>query len=246
MGITLAVDAGNTHLTWGLFSGAELLQVGTCENANDRWGLPTSSWRDVDRIALASVRAGTASRWRAEWPDSPPVVELGVTREIPVLAAVPHPEQVGADRLANCLAWSRRVREHEPRPAVIVDFGTAITFDVVSESGAYLGGLILPGPRMVAGALNTETSLLPEVAIDLTPELYGRDTLSCIRRGVYGLFRGGVEFHLAAFKEQLPPETVFVATGGGASWYAPWFDSVELVLPYLTLEGVWWAEELSR
>ena len=244
MTLTLAVDAGNTQLTWGLFRGPELRAVGSYGNAEERWSLPHPSWSGVERVSLASVRSGTADRWRAEWSDSPPVIELGVDRTIPVVTTVPHPEQVGADRLANCLGWAKRGQRQAP--SVIVDFGTAITFDVVSADGDYLGGLILPGPKMVAGVLATGTSLLPEVTIDLTPELYGRDTLSCIRRGVYGLFRGGVEFHLRAFKQQLPAETVFVATGGGAPRYAPWFDSLELVLPYLTLEGIRWAEELSR
>jgi len=244
--VILAIDAGNTHLSWGLFSGADLVAVGAYANRDESWCLPHPSWTGVDLVAAASVRQGLRERWCSEWPQSPALIELGVDRPIPVETAVPYPEQAGADRLVNCLAWEHRVRGDRRHPAVIVDFGTAVTFDVVSESGAYLGGLILPGPRMVAGALARDTSLLPMVSIDLTPELYGRDTLSMIRRGVYGLFRGGVEFHLAAFRSQLPAETVFVATGGGAPRYAPWFDSLELILPYLTLEGVRLAEELSR
>ncbi|MEM7261277.1 MAG: type III pantothenate kinase [Planctomycetota bacterium] len=249
METTLALDAGNTVLTWGLFVGDRLDRVGSFPNAAERWEAPFD-WSEVDRVALASVRHETDERIRREWPDAPSTVRLGRERPIPVKTHVPHPEQVGADRLVNCLAWNRRSRiepsKSRATPAVIVDFGTAITFDVVGADGAYLGGLILPGSRLVAGALSRETSLLPEVPIEATPELFGRDTVACIRRGVYGLFRGGVEFHLSQLREQLPAETVFVATGGSAPTFAPWFDSIELVLPYLTLEGIRWAEELSR
>ncbi|MCA8960984.1 MAG: type III pantothenate kinase [Planctomycetes bacterium] len=238
---TLAFDAGNTQLGWGLFLDGALCEVGSFANDDARWELPHPSWTSLDRVVIASVRSETPGRLREAWPDHPPITILGVDAPIPVPTRVPEPRQVGADRLVNCLAWARRTAHAEPVPAVIVDFGTAITFDVVSAGGAYLGGLILPGPELIARSLERGTSLLPRVRIEPTPELFGRDTLSCIRRGVYGLLRGGVEFHLAALRAQLPSTTRFVATGGGAPSYAPWFESIELVLPYLTLEGVRWA-----
>lgn len=242
MARTLAIDGGNTHISWGIFSDGELIEVGKLANA-DEWDLPLDAWAAVDAVGVASVNTRTTERlaaferdWRARgWSGAWCRLGLGTGETpLPVRLAVPHPEQVGVDRLANALAWRHRAET----PAIIVDFGTAITFDLVSRRGIYLGGLILPGPELISRSLARGTSLLPEVAIEPTPEVFGRDTRSALRRGVFGLLRGGVEFHLRALREASPEDSVVVATGGGAPVFGPWFDGVEIMAPYLTLDGI--------
>ncbi len=234
----IAIDAGNTHLTWGLFVGEELVQAGRLSNRQP-WPLPFAGW-DAASVWIASVSQQSSDRLRAQLTPAVEVgggelVFLGDDRPILVDATVPYPEQAGADRLLNALGWHRR----RSAPAVIIDFGTAITFDMVSAQGDYEGGLILPGPGLIARSLDLETSLLPHVEIEPVLETFGVTTQAMIRRGVYGLLRGGVEFHLRELRALLGPETVFAATGGGAPIYAPWFQGIELILPYLTLEGIW-------
>lgn len=237
---SLAIDAGNTHLSWGVFEESDLVEVGKLSN-EAAWDLPLPAWGAPDAVGVISVNAESTRRLRSvpcDWintsPGSRRMVHFGPEVPIPVKVAVPHREQVGLDRLANALAW----RSRADTPAIIVDFGTAITFDLISRRGIYIGGLILPGPELISRSLASGTSLLPEVAIAPTPEVFGRETETALRRGVFGLLRGGVEFHLRALRDESPEDCVVVATGGGAPTFAPWFDGVEVIVPYLTLDGV--------
>ena len=88
-------------------------------------------------------------------------------------------------------------------------------------------------------AMHTRTSLLPHVEIRPTPEPYGTDTVSAMRRGSFGLLCGGVAFHIAELRKHLSVDTVFVATGGGAATYAPWIPGLDRVAPHLTVHGIW-------
>ena len=239
----LAVDIGNTHLTWGIFEGPRFVRMGALHRKAD-WDLPLAEWEGAEIAGVASVNHPTEKRLRESWtwPGAPRLRWVGRELAIPVEVRVPDPAQVGVDRLLNALAWNRR----SSLPAVILDFGTAVTFDVVSAGGAYRGGLILPGPELVARALDLGTSLLPRIEVRPTPEPFGQDTESAMRRGIYGLFRGGVDFHLGELRRSLPAETVFVATGGGAPTFAPWFEGLDEVIPTLTLEGIRSAVELGE
>ena len=234
---TIAIDIGNTLLGWGIFDDTEqLLGVGRLP-VGDGISSPPPLWAGAQAAAVASVNEKGLEMLQASWnwSGAPPLTVLGRDLEIPVVARLPDPSQVGSDRLVNALAWHRRSR----RPAVVVDFGTAITLDIVSREGEYCGGLILPGPEVIAEAMHTRTSLLPHVEIRPTPEPYGTDTVSAMRRGSFGLLCGGVAFHIAELRKHLSPDTVFVATGGGAATYTPWILGIDRVVPHLTVYGIW-------
>ncbi|MEE8142739.1 MAG: type III pantothenate kinase [Planctomycetota bacterium] len=239
----LAIDLGNTHLSWGVFQDEKLLATGKLDAAKE-WSLPLPEWDSLELAALASVNRECEPRlaesWK--WSGAPPLEWLGRDSVIPVETRVRDRRQVGADRLLNALAWHQR----SSLPAVIIDFGTAVTFDLIAGDGAYLGGLILPGPELISLALNLETSLLPRVEIFPTPEIFGQDTEVAVRRGVFGLLLGGLEFHIRELRRCLDKDTVFLATGGGAARLAPWCEGVELVAPHLTLEGIRLAWKASR
>lgn len=236
MSRTIALDIGNTHLGWGVFEdGEQLVAVGKLP-AREGISLPPPAWQGADAAAVASVNTEGLELLEASWnwSGAPPLTVLGRDMEIPVPTRVRDRSQVGSDRLVNTLAWTRR----SSRPAVVVDFGTAVTLDIVAGDGAYCGGLILPGPEIIAEAMHSRTSLLPHVDIVPTPESYGTDTASMMRRGTFGLICGGVAFHVAALRKHLPSETVFVATGGGAPVFTPWILGIDRVVPHLTVHGV--------
>lgn len=232
----LAIDIGNTTVAWGLWRGSDLGSAGALLHRDLEGPLPRE-WFEAERAGIASVHSPAVERLLARWGDRPPRERrlLRSHRDLPVVAAVPRPEQVGVDRLLNVLAWSRR---HPGDAAIILDFGTAITFDLADAAGAYRGGLILPGPELIARSLDRGTELLPEVVITPDLEPYGVDTVGAIVRGVSGLLVGGLDRLIARAREAFDPSARVVATGGGAASWAPLLVEVERILPHLTLEGV--------
>lgn len=253
----LAVDVGNTNITLGAFDG----------------GSPLGSWRlrtDPDRTAdeygadLLNVlrhalpgRSPSAVIYGSVVPRLDRVLEgvferylgrraLKVTPESPlgIKLKVRTPGEVGADRLLNALAVHRLFGG----PAVVLDFGTATTFDCLSARGEYLGGAILPGPRLAARALSIGTAKLPEVEILPPRRAIGRDTVECIQAGLYYGYLGMIERVLRETLAEMGGRRVqVVATGGLAGLFADALPRVRRVAPDLTLQGLRLAYEiLSR
>ena len=144
------------------------------------------------------------------------------------------PDAVGADRLANAVA----AFHHYGGPACIVDFGTATTFDAISREGEYLGGAIAPGMRISSEALFTRTAKLPKTEIIRPPSAIGRNTTHAIQAGVFFGYVGLVEGIVTRFKEELGPGTHVIGTGGGVDLIASGTKIIEVVVPWLTLEGI--------
>ena len=146
------------------------------------------------------------------------------------------PRQVGADRIANAVG----VYHLYGSPAIVVDFGTAITFDVVSKKFEYLGGVIAPGLTISTRALFRQAALLPRVEINLPERILGRDTAAAIRSGVYYGTLGLVEKIIRELKKELRwgKETVLVATGGQAGLILSRSRQIRIIDPLLTLKGM--------
>ncbi|MGB9877282.1 MAG: type III pantothenate kinase [bacterium] len=157
---------------------------------------------------------------------------------IPILYK--NPEEVGMDRLANAIACG----ELYGCPAIIVDFGTAITFDVLSEKGEYMGGIISPGVEISLQGLFSATARLPKVEIDIPKEVIGKSTKEAIRSGVVFGTVGLVEGLLGRIKEEIG-EAIVVLTGGMAEFFAQQIRSSCIVDKFLTLEGLRLAWEKS-
>ena len=157
-------------------------------------------------------------------------LNLGVTIDYP------KPESIGADRLANAAA----VAELYGYPAVVVDFGTAVTFDVVSQRGTYIGGVIAPGLEAMTSFLYEHTALLPRLKMKEPLHAVGKSTIEAMRAGAVFGYRGLVREILAQIKsEQFPRRKVFVAaTGGYAHLIAGKLEQIDVVHPHLTLEGL--------
>src|SRR5882724_12909573 len=148
----------------------------------------------------------------------------------------PKAESIGADRLANAAA----VAELYGFPAIVVDFGTAVTFDVVSEGRAYVGGVIAPGLEAMTNFLYQRTALLPRISLKEPHRAVGKSTVEAIRSGAIFGYRGLVREILARIKaEQFSRKKVaVVATGGYARLVASQVPEVAVIRPHLTLEGL--------
>jgi type III pantothenate kinase len=168
-----------------------------------------------------------------------PVVGPGLKTGMPI--RMDNPREVGADRLVNAVAAYARLGA----PCVIVDFGTAITYDVVGAGGEYVGGIIGAGVEISMEALTSRAAAIPK--IDLTPPrtLIGKSTVEAIRSGVIYGFAAQVDGMLERLRGELGDATAAIATGGLAEAIVPFCDEIEDVDPLLTLTGLRLIYELN-
>lgn len=242
----LAVDIGNTNITVGLFRGAGLAKKikiptgsyylhgrhlsGICNLA----GLKKRG--DALDIVISSVVPLALSRFIAMLNKVAKcdISIVGRDRVVPIKNLYRIKKEVGQDRLVNAFA----AKVLYGTPAVIIDFGTAITFDVLSRRGEYLGGLIFPGIEMSLSGLHKKTALLPKVQLKPALSIIGRDTVSSMRGGIlFGL--GSMCDALAAkYRNILGKKTKIIATGGNASLIKRYSKSIQIVDEDLTLKGL--------
>jgi type III pantothenate kinase len=246
--VLLVVDVGNTQTHLGTFRGEELLHdwrfATVRESTADELGarlrsllaLRELSFGDVD----ASILSSTVPQLRPEWTamaerylgHDMPVVGPGLRTGMPI--RMDNPREVGADRLVNAVAAYERFGG----PCVIVDFGTAITYDIVGAAGEYVGGIIAPGVEISMEALTSRAAAIPK--IDLTPPraLIGKSTVEAIRSGVIYGFAAQVDGVVGRLREELGDGTAAIATGGLAGAIVPFCDLIDDVDPLLTLTGL--------
>jgi type III pantothenate kinase len=252
----LAIDIGNTNITFGLYEGERL---GPCwrirtihEKMPDEYGILIDKLfrhrgydpEQVTGIAVASVVPPLTPVFQQVCRDyvgqAPLVVDAGVRTGVRV--RYDNPRDVGADRVVDAAA----VWKLYGAPACIVDFGTGTTFDAVSAEGDYLGGAIAPGIGIAARALFERTAKLPRVELVRPPSAIGRNTPHAIQSGLLFGYVGLVEGMVARFKAELGPETKIIATGGLAEIIARETDVIDVVDPWLTLHGLRIVYELNR
>ncbi|HEX3555378.1 MAG TPA: type III pantothenate kinase, partial [Thermoanaerobaculia bacterium] len=194
-GILVLVDVGNTNTVFGIYRGDELVEsfrLSTdTERTADEYGsllLPLFTLRGVDPVAAEAVVISsvvpplhlTLERLAQRYFGKQPLfIEPGVRTGMPI--RYDNPTEVGADRIVNAVA----AREKYGSPVIVVDFGTATTFDVVSETGDYEGGVIAPGANLSAEALHQAAALLPRVAIHRTQTVIGKDTVPAMQSGLF-------------------------------------------------------------
>lgn len=192
--------------------------------------------RTISRSAMASVVPDAARKLRPqiEALTGGPCVWLGRDRRVPVANRARRPGQVGVDRLLNALACHRLYR----RAAIVVDFGTAITFDVVSRKGEYLGGVIAPGIEITLDALYERTALLPKTKLRPIRTAIGRDTVECIRIGASVGIGGLCDRIIERIQAQMGGDPLVLATGGYASFMKRYSRYIRRIDPLLTLKGI--------
>lgn len=244
----LAVDAGNTHTVFGLFDGDRLAadwRVATRKDQTaDELGVLLFSLfrhadRDPERVQgvivssvvpdLNEVLAETVKRYFGR---EPLFVGPGLKTGMAILYENPH--EVGADRIVNAIAATARLGA----PVVVVDFGTATTFDVVGPGGEYLGGVIAPGVGISAEALFAKAARLHQVGVRRPERVIGRNTEQSLQAGLYYGYVALVRGLVRRIREELGVEAPVVATGGLATVFAPDLDLATAIDPGLTLEGL--------
>jgi type III pantothenate kinase len=244
----LALDAGNSNITIGAFEDSKLVgrwRLRTIhEQTADEWGvlmrnlfaLSSLALENVDGIVIASVvpivdepLAIMADRYFHTRP-------LFVTpdTDIGIEVLYENPREVGADRVVNGVAAFHRYGG----PAVVVDLGTTINFDVVSANGEYLGGMICPGIGMSIQGLFAKTARLPMVDLRKPAALIGKNTIQSIQSGLYYGFAGLIDGIVERIVGELGEKTIVVATGGQAREVASASRLIQKVNEDLTLEGL--------
>lgn len=268
----LAIDIGNTTTSFGLFRGGRLARrfdLPTILHASS-----TELRRRLKaRLAGARVeRAIICSVVPKMTRVLPGILRaLGIRRvalvgrdvRVPLRNRYRYPKQVGQDRLVGAYAaWSalgrgaprgrpagrspERARQRESRDCIVCDFGTAITIDLVTKAGEYLGGLIAPGMEISLEALATRTALLPKVALKQPPELLGRDTANSIRSGILYGCAALCDGLVTQLKRRHAPKALVVATGGASSLVSRHARQIDVVRPNLVLEGLFRLSQLQK
>jgi type III pantothenate kinase len=248
MSLLLTIDAGNTNTVLGVHRGAELVThwrlTTRREQTADEYGilvrnLFAASGLDPQKIvgvALASVVPPLTSVLvtlsRQYLGQDPLVIEPGVRTGMPILYEPP--SDVGADRIVNGVAALAAYGG----PVIVVDFGTATTFDVVTKKGEYAGGVICPGVGISADALFQRAARLPRVDIRKPAQVIGRSTVASIQSGLYFGYAAMVEGIIARIRAELGEPARVVGTGGLAEALAADIPSLEAVDPVLTLTGL--------
>ena len=239
----LALDVGNSSVTAGRFAGERLVVTARLE-CSELASLDLTRAFDQeevqpgpeDHVAVASVNPSAAQivvAWaREHFPTEPLVAEDNLSVQIP--AAVAERSRVGVDRLLTCLAAYHRALS----ACLVVDLGSAITIDAVSDDGVFLGGIIAPGLRMSARALARGTAFLPEVDLVFPAKALGGDTVSAIQSGILWGGVDMVEGLLRRLKTEVGDSARVFLTGGDAEVMAPHLPSIDEVVPHLTLEGL--------
>ena len=241
MRILLALDVGNTGVSVALFKGSRFFHKG--------W-MPTDGPRSyesllrrflpsrpaVSEVILSSVvpQATHLLKKTLRKMGLPAPGVLGENIQAPVINRYRIPSQVGQDRLVNAAA----AYEWYGGPAVIVDFGTAVTLDLVSRRREYLGGFIVPGLEVALAALAERTALLPKVGLKRPKEFLGRDTRSSILSGLFHGYGAMCDGLVTRMRARYAPRARVVATGGHARLMAPFCRTLQVVNPDLTLQGL--------
>jgi type III pantothenate kinase len=245
--LLLVLDVGNTNTVVGLFGGDELKSHWRLTTQPDRTADEVGLWlrqlldwaeiapSDLEAVSVGSVVPPLDPRLRVGIGKylgvSPFFVEPGIRTGMPL--RVDAPQELGADRLCDAVA----AYEMHGGPCVVIDFGTAVTWEVVSDKGEYLGGIIAPGPGVTAEALASKTAKLPRVALAPPPRVVGKGTVDSIQSGLFYGYLGLVEGVTRRILAELGDARV-IATGGFAGNLAKHTDFIHHVEPDLTLHGL--------
>ena len=252
----LTIDIGNSNITLGVYEDETLKshwRLATDHHRMpDEYGITLASLfqhagihvNDIHAIALASVVPPLTSTFVQACEQylgrMPLVVDAGVKTGVRV--KYEDPKQVGADRIVDAAAAYKLYGG----PACIVDFGTGTTFDAISAEGDYLGGAIAPGIGIAAEALFLSTSKLPKVDLQRPPSVIGKNTVHAVQSGLLFGYVGLVEGMVARIRAELGPQMTVIGTGGLVEIIAKETKAINIVAPWLTLDGLRIVWELNQ
>ncbi|MGQ9546097.1 MAG: type III pantothenate kinase [Dehalococcoidia bacterium] len=244
----LAIDIGNTNIKLGIFDGDKLkatwsLATGV-HRTSDEYGGLLLNLMERKRISPASITGvalcgvvppllPTFVELCKRYLDTQPlVVEAGVRTGMRI--RLDNPKEVGSDRVVNAVA----AQHLYGKPAIVIDLGTATTFDVVSSEGDYLGGAIAPGIVAATEALYTRTAALPRIGLSRPKRVIGKNTISAMQSGIVFGYVALIEGMIQRIERELGSKAKVVATGGQAHLLTQEIPSIDITNPDLTLIGL--------
>lgn len=244
----LAIDIGNTNMALGVFTGKDLLKNWRIESDREKTSdeysilllnllsLAGFDGTDIDGVTISSVVPSLTPVFfglcQELFVEKPLIIGPGLKTGMPILYE--NPQEVGADRIVASIS----AFEKFSGPTIICDFGTATTFDVISEKGEYLGGAIAPGVQIAAEALSLRTAKLPHVEIRMPKNVIGRTTVTSIQSGLYFGYIGLVTNIIKEMKEELGGRVSVVSTGGLAGKLFKDIEIIDYYEPDLILQGL--------
>lgn len=245
----LVIDVGNTNTVVGLFDGPRLVhtwRITTLQRTTDEFGLALLQLLAHEKVDPATISGAALS---TVVPSTTYAVEKAVRRyldralrvldakqDLGLPVRVDNPAELGPDRVVNCIAARARLRP----PFLIVDFGTATTFDCVDATGAYVGGAIAPGLQISADALFSRTSRLPRIEVQRPVRAVGTNTVAALQSGVFWGYVGLVDGLARRCKDELGAgaKVPCIATGGLANLVGRACREIDEVDEHLTLHGL--------
>ncbi|MDF2952153.1 MAG: type pantothenate kinase [Anaerocolumna sp.] len=245
----LVIDVGNTNITLGIFKGEELLgdfrMTTKFLRTSDEYGILILALletkgvtpNDVEAVILASVVPGIMHSLKnsiMKYFNIKPF-EIGTGTKTGIKITTANPKEIGSDRIVDAVA----AYELYGGPLIVIDFGTATTYDMITEDGAFMAGITSPGIRICANALWNETAKLPEIEIKKPKSILAKETISSMQAGlVYG-YIGQTEYIVRKMIEESQlPDVKVIATGGLGKIIADETDVIQIYDPMLTLKGL--------
>jgi type III pantothenate kinase len=244
----LAVDVGNTQTHFGTYRDAELLEhwrfATVRQSTSDQLGAALRNLLELRQVSMgeidASIISSTVPVLGSEWCEMAgrylghEMLAVGPGIKTGMAIRYDNPREIGPDRLVNAVAAHALLGG----PCIVVDFGTAITYDPVSADGEYLGGIISPGVEISLEALTERAAALPRVDITAPRSLIGKTTIDAIRSGIVYGTAGQVDAIVHRLRAELGPSARTIATGGLAAAIVPYTTTIEVIDDLLTLHGL--------
>ena len=251
----LAVDAGNTNIVFSIFDGTEAIGEWRCSNNAERTADELGVWicslltmqgltaaAVTEAIIATVVPAGlfNLKTLCRKYFSVEPLVVGSPDLDLGIAINIDKPDEVGADRLVNAIA----AHQAYDGALIVIDFGTATTFDVVGADGAYLGGAIAPGINLSLSALHAAAAKLPRVSLGRPEQVIGKSTVEAMRSGIFWGYVGLIEGLVKRLGDALgakqggEEEVTVIATGGLASVFTPVTDAIDHLDQGLTMKGL--------
>lgn len=245
----LAIDCGNTNSVFAIFNDDGTHTTWRCKSDALQTADEYASWlmplmkneniefSDIDNALISSVVPDANFNLKklcSKYFDVTPKFIKEADVKINLDIQLPNPETLGADRIVNAIAAKMKYQ----CPCVIIDFGTATTFDVINGQGAYIGGVIAPGVNLSVDALFRAAAALPKISVEKTDKIIGNTTMTAMQSGLYWGYVSMIEGMMTRIEHELGEKPTVIATGGLASIIADGTDIIDHVDGDLTLEGL--------
>jgi type III pantothenate kinase len=247
----LAIDVGNSQTVCGIFNNSNLechwrLKTDRDKTADELaarfhslFAMHDLQLGDISGVIMASVVPTQQQAWQEfsnRYTNCSPLLVNSQSLDTGIKIVTDNPAELGADRIVNAVAAYTIYR----KSSIVVDFGTAITFDCISSKGEYLGGAIIPGMSISLDALANRTAKLPRIDISIPPQkVIGANTVDAIKSGLLWGYGAMVDGLIKKLSAEFPTVPQIIATGGMSELIATYTESIQIVDPMLTLKGLY-------